>query len=64
MTINMVCGSGLKAIILGAGSIRLGEVGVAITGGMENMSRAPYILDKGCYGYRMGNSELIDRRTA
>ena len=60
MTINKVCGSGLKAIMLGAGSIRLGDSGVVIAGGMENMSLAPYMLNKGRYGYRMGNGELID----
>jgi acetyl-CoA C-acetyltransferase len=60
MTINKVCGSGLKALMLGAGSIRLGEADVVIAGGMENMSLAPYLLGKGRYGYRMGNGELID----
>ncbi|AJE03534.1 thiolase family protein [Geobacter pickeringii] len=60
MTINKVCGSGLKALMLGAGSIRLGEADVVIAGGMENMSLAPYVLGKGRYGYRMGNGELID----
>ena len=60
MTINKVCGSALKAIMLGAGSIRLGDADVVIAGGMENMSLAPYLLGKGRYGYRMGNGELID----
>ena len=60
MTINKVCGSGLKALMLGAGSILLGDADVVIAGGMENMSLAPYILNKGRYGYRMGNGELID----
>ncbi len=60
MTINKVCGSGLKALMLGAGSIRLGDADVVIAGGMANMSLAPYILNKGRYGYRMGNGELID----
>ncbi|MGB9082234.1 MAG: thiolase family protein [Desulfuromonadaceae bacterium] len=60
MTINKVCGSGLKAIMLGAGSIRLGDADIVIAGGMENMSLAPYLLSKGRYGYRMGNGELID----
>ncbi len=60
MTINKVCGSGLKAIMLGAGSIALGDSEVVIAGGMENMSMAPFILKKGRYGYRMGNGELID----
>ena len=47
MTINKVCGSGLKAVMLAADSIRLGNASVAIAGGMENMSLAPYILKKG-----------------
>jgi acetyl-CoA C-acetyltransferase len=60
MTINKVCGSGLKAIMLGAGSIRLGDSNLVLAGGMENMSLAPYILKKARTGYRMGNGELID----
>ena len=60
MTINKVCGSGLKAIMLGAGSIRLGDSDLVLAGGMENMSIAPYILKKARTGYRMGNGELID----
>jgi acetyl-CoA C-acetyltransferase len=60
LTINKVCGSGLKAIMLGAGAIRLGEAGVVIAGGMESMSRAPYFLDKARTGYRMGHGEIRD----
>lgn len=60
MTINKVCGSGLKAIMLGAGSIMLGDSDIVIAGGAENMSRAPYYLKNARYGYRMGNGELID----
>ncbi len=60
MTINKVCGSGLKALMLGAGSIRLGDADVVIAGGMENMSLAPYLLKQARYGYRMGNGEVID----
>ncbi len=60
LTINKVCGSGLKALMLGAGSIRLGDAEVVLAGGMENMSLAPYALAKGRYGYRMGNGELLD----
>jgi len=60
MTINKVCGSGLKAIMLGADSIRLGESRVVMAGGMENMSLAPYILKKARTGYRMGHGELLD----
>lgn len=60
LTINKVCGSGLKAIMLGCDSIRLGESQVVIAGGMENMSLAPYILKKARTGYRMGHGELLD----
>ena len=60
MTINKVCGSGLKAIMLGAGSIALGDAGVVIAGGMENMSLAPHFLKKARTGYRMGHGELFD----
>jgi acetyl-CoA C-acetyltransferase len=60
MTINKVCGSGLKAVMLAADSIRLGNASVAIAGGMENMSLAPYILKKARSGYRMGHGELLD----
>ena len=60
MTINKVCGSGLKAVALAAQSIRLGEAEVVVAGGMESMSRAPYIVPRGRYGYRMGHGELLD----
>jgi acetyl-CoA C-acetyltransferase len=60
LTINKVCGSGLKAIMLGADSIRLGESSLVVAGGMENMSMAPYFLKKARNGYRMGNGEIID----
>ena len=60
LTINKVCGSGLKAIMLGADSIRLGESSIVIAGGMESMSMAPYFLKKARNGYRMGNGEIID----
>ncbi|MCM2359971.1 MAG: acetyl-CoA C-acetyltransferase, partial [Geobacteraceae bacterium] len=60
LTINKVCGSGLKAIMLGADSIRLGNSELVIAGGMENMSLAPYLLKKGRSGYRMGHGELLD----
>ena len=60
MTINKVCGSGLKAIMLGSDSIRLGNAGVVMAGGMENMSLTPYIIKKARYGYRMGHGELLD----
>ena len=60
MTINKVCGSGLKAVMLASQSIRLGDTGTAIAGGMENMSLAPYLLPKARAGYRMGNGEIVD----
>jgi acetyl-CoA C-acetyltransferase len=60
LTINKVCGSGLKAIMLGSDSIQLGNADVVLAGGMENMSLAPYFLKKARTGYRMGNGEIID----
>src|SRR5512136_2335400 len=57
MTINKVCGSGLKAIMLGAGSIQLRDSDVVVAGGMESMSLAPYLLKRARTGYRMGNGE-------
>ncbi|HIJ86281.1 MAG TPA: thiolase family protein [Desulfuromonadales bacterium] len=60
MTINKVCGSGLKAFMLASDSIKLGESEVVIAGGMENMSLAPYMLTKGRNGYRMGHGSLLD----
>lgn len=60
LTINKVCGSGLKSVMLAADSIRLGESGLVVAGGMESMSLAPYFLQKARNGYRMGNGELVD----
>lgn len=60
MTINKVCGSGLKAVMLADQAIRCGDLHLAVTGGQESMSNAPYILPKARSGYRMGNGELID----
>jgi acetyl-CoA C-acetyltransferase len=59
-TINKVCGSGLKAVMMASQAIRLGEAGLVVAGGMESMSRAPYLLTKAREGYRMGHGELID----
>ncbi|MEC5342223.1 acetyl-CoA C-acetyltransferase [Brenneria populi] len=59
-TVSKVCGSGLKAVALGAQSILSGDNQVCVAGGMENMSAAPYLLDKARHGYRMGNGKLID----
>jgi len=60
MTINKVCGSGLKSVMLSDQAIRCGDLDVAVVGGQESMSNAPYILQKAREGYRMGNGELID----
>jgi acetyl-CoA C-acetyltransferase len=59
-TLNKVCGSGLKAVMLADQAIRLGEAHLVIAGGMENMTRAPYLLTKAREGYRMGHGELLD----
>src|SRR6476620_6086802 len=60
LTINKVCGSGLKAVMLAAQAIATGDIDVAVAGGMESMSNAPYLLQRVRGGLRMGNSELID----
>ncbi len=60
LTINKVCGSGLKSVMLAAQSIALGDNEIIVAGGMESMSNAPYILPKARDGYRMGDGELID----
>lgn len=60
MTINKVCGSGLKAVMLAAQAIQTGNAEIIIAGGQESMSNAPYILDKARNGYRLGNGEIID----
>ena len=60
MTINKVCGSGLKTVALAAQAIRAGDASLLVAGGMENMSRAPYLIENARYGYRLGNGELID----
>jgi acetyl-CoA C-acetyltransferase len=60
LTINKVCGSGLKAVMLAAQGIATGDIEVAVAGGMESMSRAPYVLDKAREGLRMGDGKVID----
>ncbi|SFB54996.1 acetyl-CoA C-acetyltransferase [Azotobacter beijerinckii] len=60
LTLNKVCGSGLKALHLAAQAIRCGDAEVAIAGGMENMSLAPYVLPKARTGLRMGHAQLVD----
>jgi acetyl-CoA C-acetyltransferase len=59
-TVNKVCGSGLKAVMLAAQAIRAGDAQAFVAGGMESMSNAPYLLTKARAGYRMGNAEMID----
>lgn len=60
LTINKVCGSGLKAVMLGADSIRLGATSVVVAGGQENMTLAPHLLENARTGYRMGNQSITD----
>ncbi len=59
-TINRVCGSGMKSIMLAAAEIRAGDADVVVAGGMENMDQGPYLLPKARFGYRLGNAELVD----
>ncbi len=59
-TVNKVCGSGLKAVMLAAQAIKAGDGELFVAGGMESMSNAPYLLPKARTGYRMGNAEMID----
>ena len=60
ITVNKVCGSSLKTVMLAAQAIQTGDADVVVAGGMENMSLAPYYLDKARTGYRMGNGQLVD----
>jgi acetyl-CoA C-acetyltransferase len=60
LTINKVCGSGLKAVMLASQSVALGDNDIVVAGGMESMSNAPYLLAKARDGYRMGNAEMLD----
>ncbi|MCH7903836.1 MAG: acetyl-CoA C-acetyltransferase [Armatimonadetes bacterium] len=59
-TVNKVCGSGMKTIMLAAQAIKLGDARIMVAGGMESMTNAPYILDKARQGYRLGDGTLID----
>jgi acetyl-CoA C-acetyltransferase len=59
-TVNKVCGSGLKAVMLADQAIRLGDARLVVAGGMESMTRAPYLLAKAREGYRMGRGEILD----
>jgi len=60
VTINKVCGSGLKSVMMAAQGVQLGDSQVVVAGGMESMSNAPYLIPKGREGYRLGNGELVD----
>jgi acetyl-CoA C-acetyltransferase len=59
-TVNKVCGSGIKTVMLAASQIRAGDAEIAVAGGMENMSQAPYYLDKARDGYRLGHGQVTD----
>jgi acetyl-CoA C-acetyltransferase len=60
VTVNKVCGSGLKAIMMAAQGVQLGDTEIVVAGGMESMSNAPYVLTKAREGYRLGNGTLVD----
>ena len=60
VTVNKVCGSGLKAVMMAAQAVRLGDEEIVVAGGMESMTRAPFLLEKGRTGYRLGHGELVD----
>jgi acetyl-CoA C-acetyltransferase len=60
LTINKVCGSGLKAVMLAAQGIALGDIDIAVAGGMESMSNAPYLLPRAREGLRMGDASIVD----
>lgn len=59
-TVNKVCGSSLQTVIMAAQAIALGDARIVVAGGMENMTRAPYVLEKARQGYRLGHAELVD----
>ncbi|MEA2520091.1 MAG: acetyl-CoA C-acetyltransferase [Chloroflexota bacterium] len=63
-TINRVCGSGLKSIMLAAAEIRAGDAEVVVAGGMENMNQAPFLVPRARFGYRLGNATLVDSAVA
>ena len=60
VTVNKVCGSGLKAVMMASQAVQLGDSEMVVAGGMESMSNAPYLLPKAREGYRLGNGELVD----
>lgn len=59
-TVNKVCGSSIQTVIMASQAIALGEASIVVAGGMENMTRAPYLLEKARQGYRLGHAELVD----
>jgi acetyl-CoA C-acetyltransferase len=59
-TVNKVCGSSIKTVMMASQAIALGEANIVVAGGMENMSRAPYLLEKARQGYRLGHAEMVD----
>jgi acetyl-CoA C-acetyltransferase len=60
VTVNKVCGSGLKAVMMAAQGVKLGDSEIVVAGGMESMTNAPYLLTKAREGYRLGNGEVVD----
>ena len=60
MTVNKVCGSGLKAVALAAQAIQTGNSSIVVAGGMESMTNAPYLLPQARKGYRLGNAQIVD----
>src|SRR6195256_6623390 len=60
VTVNKVCGSGLKSVMMAAQGIQLGDTDIVVAGGMESMSNAPYLIPKAREGYRLGNGVLVD----
>jgi len=60
VTVNKVCGSGLKAVMMAAQGVQLGDSEIVVAGGMESMSNAPYLVPKAREGYRLGHGELLD----
>jgi len=60
LTVNQVCGSGLRAVALAAQAIQTGDAAIVVAGGMESMTNAPYLLPQARAGYRMGNGSLVD----
>jgi len=63
ITINMICGSGLRAVEMAAQAVKCGDADIVVCGGTENMTRAPYVLDKARGGYRMGDATIYDSMT-